>query len=131
MAELGNGHGAGHRAAGMASRRTERHPHFVGGEDNPRAQELSFMTRNPERVNAFMDAPVFDRVGRTCGSLWATGRWIGCLAIQPFHAVRPPGSPRPRHLGAHLEEMNPDSPSLDALRGLSIGCTAFLLEQKS
>ena len=27
VAELGNGHGAGYRAAGMASRRTERHPY--------------------------------------------------------------------------------------------------------
>lgn len=36
---------------------------IVGGEDNLALQELSFMTPEIlERVNAFMDAPVFDRV---------------------------------------------------------------------
>ena len=51
---------------------------IVGGEDNLALQELSFMTPEIlERVNAFMDAPVFDR--SNCGSLWATGRWIRCL----------------------------------------------------
>lgn len=36
---------------------------IVGGEDNLALQELSFMTPEIlERVNAFMDAPVFDKV---------------------------------------------------------------------
>lgn len=51
---------------------------IVGGEDNLALQELSFMTPEIlERVNAFMDAPVFDRVELRL--VRATGRWIRCL----------------------------------------------------
>ena len=47
--------------------------------------------------------------GSNCGLSWATGLWIRCLTSN-----FPRGSarllPAPRQLGAHLEEMNPDSP---------------------
>ena len=82
----------------MASRRT----------DNLALQELSFMTPEIlERVNAFMDAPVFDRVELR---LVMGDRPLDQMPdIQPSTRVRP-DPPRPRQLGAHLEEMNPDSP---------------------
>ena len=71
-------------------------------------QELSFMTPEIlERVNAFMDAPVFDRVELR---LVMGDRPLDQMPdIQPSTRVRP-APPRPRQLGAHLEEMNPDSP---------------------
>ncbi|MFQ8735075.1 MAG: hypothetical protein ACLSAH_02505 [Bilophila wadsworthia] len=60
-----------------------------------------------ERVNAFMDAPVFDRVELR---LVMGDRPLDQMPdIQPSTRVRP-APPRPRQLGAHLEEMNPDSP---------------------
>ena len=81
---------------------------IVGGEDNLALQELSFMTPEIlERVNAFMDAPVFDRVELR---LVMGDRPLDQMPdIQPSTRVRP-APPRPRQLGAHLEEMNPDSP---------------------
>lgn len=81
---------------------------IVGGEDNLALQELSFMTPEIlERVNAFMDAPVFDRVELR---LVMGDRPLDQMPdIQPSTRVRPAPS-RPRQLGAHLEEMNPDSP---------------------
>ena len=101
VAELGNGHGAGHRGA-------RNDILIVGGEDNLALQELSFMTPEIlERVNAFMDAPVFDRVELR---LVMGDRPLDQMPdIQPSTRVRP-APPRPRQLGAHLEEMNPDSP---------------------
>ena len=81
---------------------------IIGGEDNLALQELSFMTPEIlERVNAFMDAPVFDRVELR---LVMGDRPLDQMPdIQPSTRVRP-APPRPRQLGAHLEEMNPDSP---------------------
>ena len=81
---------------------------IVGGEDNLALQELSFMTPEIlERVNAFMDAPVFDRVELR---LVMGDRPLDQMPdIQPSTRVRP-APPRPRQLGAHLEEMNADSP---------------------
>ncbi len=60
-----------------------------------------------ERVNAFMDAPVFDKVELRL--VMGDRPLDQAPDIQPSTRVRP-APPRPRHLGAHLEEMNPDSP---------------------
>ena len=81
---------------------------IVGGEDNLALQELSFMTPEIlERVNAFMDAPVFDKVELRL--VMGDRPLDQAPDIQPSTRVRP-APPRPRHLGAHREEMNPDSP---------------------
>ena len=67
---------------------------IVGGEDNLALQELSFMTPEIlERVNAFMDAPVFDRVELR---LVMGDRPLDQMPdIQPSTRVRP-APPRPR-----------------------------------
>ena len=81
---------------------------IVGGEDNLALQELSFMTPEIlERVNAFMDAPVFSKVELRLA--------MGAKPldqppdIQPSTRVHPVPQ-RPKQLGAHLGEMRPDSP---------------------
>lgn len=81
---------------------------IVGGEDNLALQELSFMT--PETLSGSMRLwmPRYS-TGSNCGLSWATGLWDQMPDIQPSTRVRP-APPRPRQLGAHLEEMNPDSP---------------------
>ena len=81
---------------------------IVGGEDNLALQELSFMTPEIlERVNAFMDAPAFGRVELRL--IMGDRPLDQPPAIQPSTRVRPL-PPRPGDLGAHLEEMRPDSP---------------------
>ncbi len=81
---------------------------IVGGEDNLALQELSFMTPEMlERVNAFMDAPVFNRVELRL--VMGDKPLDQPPDIQPSTRVRP-APPRPRDLGAHLEDMRPDSP---------------------
>lgn len=81
---------------------------IVGGEDNLALQELSFMTPEIlERVNAFMDAPVFSKVELR---LVMGDRPLDRPPdIQPSTRVRP-APPRPADLGGHLNEMRPDSP---------------------
>ena len=81
---------------------------IVGGEDNLALQELSFMTPEIlERVNAFMDAPVFNRVELRL--VMGDKPLDRPPDIQPSTRFRP-APPRPRDLGAHLEDMRPDSP---------------------
>ena len=80
----------------------------VGGEDNLALQELSFMTPEIlERVNAFMDAPVFNKVELRL--VMGDRPLDRPPEIQPSTRVRP-APPRPDELGAHLEDMRPDSP---------------------
>ncbi len=81
---------------------------IVGGEDNLALQELSFMTPEIlERVNAFMDAPVFNRVELRL--VMGDKPLDRPPDIQPSTRFRP-APPRPHDLGAHLEDMRPDSP---------------------
>ena len=86
----------------------------VGGEDNLALQDLSFMTPEIlERVNAFMDAPVFEKVElRLVMGERALDRPPD---LQLSTRVRPE-PPRPDRLGEHLAEMRPDSPVASCYR---------------
>lgn len=81
---------------------------LVGGDDNLALQDLSFMTPEIlERVNAFMDAPVFNRV-ELCLVMGKTTLEYA-PDTQPVQRPRPLPE-RPRDLGGYLGEMSIDSP---------------------
>lgn len=81
---------------------------LVGGDDNLALQDLSFMTPEIlERVNAFMDAPVFNKVELRL--IMGKATLDHAPDMQPVQRLRPLPE-RPFDLGGHLGEMRTDSP---------------------
>ena len=97
----------------------------IGGEDNLVLQDLSYMKEEMlERANAFMDAPVFQRIDLQL----LMGRNPLDLPPDIYPSFRErPVPERPLRLGGPLEKMDPESPVTRAylaylhMFGLSVG----------
>ncbi len=81
---------------------------IVGAEDNMAQQELVYYTYEMlERVNAFLDEPFFTKVQV---DLLLGKNALDELALPVIERHIPPLPPRPKHLGALMGRLDPDSP---------------------